>query len=127
MPKIFLSIVFVLFSSFTFANELCQLVSGSVIIAQDGKNTYLGKITNSFDSDSIFNEFGTYGSEFNNKSIWNEFSTFGSEFSNYSPFNQFTSTPPMIIKNNRIIGYLTANETMANSVSPNLIKALCGG
>ncbi len=109
------------------ANDLCQIVSGSVVIAQDGKNTYLGKIANSFDSESIFNEFGTYGSEFSSDSIWNEFATFGSEFSSYSPFNEFTSTPPMIIRNNEVIGYLSANKSIQASVSPNLLKALCGG
>ena len=107
------------------AQELCSTVSGAVLIAQDDKNTFLGKLTNSFDSQSIFNEFGTYGSEFNSASIWNQFGTFGSEFNSYSPFNSFTSTPPMIIKNRKIIGYLSANKSIQASVSPNLLKAMC--
>lgn len=108
------------------ANELCQIVDGSVLIAQDSENTYLGKITNSFDADSIFNEFGTYGNEFSSSSIWNEFSTFGNEFNSYSPFNEFSTSPPMIIKNRKIIGYLSTNDALNNAVSPNLLKALCG-
>lgn len=111
----------------TVANELCQIVKDAVVIAQDSKNTYLGKITNGFDNESIFNEFGTYGGKFSGDSIWNEFSSFGSEFSAYSPFNEFTSTPPMIIKNNEIIGYLSINKFIPAAVSPNLLKALCGG
>ncbi|WP_435276775.1 hypothetical protein ACMAZF_07510 [Psychrobium sp. nBUS_13] len=118
--------LFILFSFSTNANELCQLVDGSKIIAQDSQNTYLGKITNSFDSDSIFNEFGTYGNEFSGDSIWNEFSTFGNEFNSDSPFNEFSSSPPMIIKDKKIIGYLSANKSLQNAVSPNMLKAMCG-
>ncbi|WP_127347500.1 hypothetical protein [Pseudidiomarina mangrovi] len=108
------------------ANDLCQIVDGSVIIAQDNKNTYLGKITNSFDSDSIFNDFGAYGNEFSSDSIWNEFSTFGNQFNAYSPFNEFSSLPPMIIKNKQVIGYLSANSSIEASISPNILKIMCG-
>ncbi len=73
------------------ANDFCAIVDGSMIVAQDNKKTYLGKIANSFDSESIFNEFGTYGNEFSGKSIWNEFSTFGNEFNPSSPFNEFST------------------------------------
>jgi len=118
-------LLFSVISSNAIANETCSIVSGAKIIAQDDKNTYLGKLTNEFDSDSIFNEFGTYGSEFNQLSVFNEFGNFGSEFNSYSATNPFTSTPPMIIKNQKIIGYLSANKVIQNSISPNLVKALC--
>lgn len=126
MKKILASILF-LAAMPAAANDLCQIVDGSAIIAQDGKNTYLGKITNSFDSESIFNEFGTYGNEFSSDSIWNDFSTFGNEFNSHSPFNEFSSSPPMIIKNKKVIGYLSANDSIKASVSPNILKAMCGG
>ena len=108
-----------------FAQEICQVLEGAVIVAQDRQNTVLGKITNSFDSDSIFNEFGTYGNEFSSKSIWNEFSTFGNEFNSESPFNEFSTRPPMLIKGGRVVGYLSANSSIEPSISPNLLKALC--
>ena len=107
------------------AQDICSLVSGSVIVAQDSRNTVLGKITNSFDSDSIFNEFGTYGSEFSSDSIWNEFSTFGNEFNSESPFNEFSPSPPMIIKGGEVIGYLSVNKSIRSSISPNLLKVHC--
>ena len=107
------------------AQDACSTLRNSVIIAQDSKNTFLGRITNQYDSESIFNEFGNYGSEFSSSSIWNQFSTFGSEFSNESPNNEFTSSPPMIIKEGRIIGYLSANKNIRGSISPSLLKALC--
>jgi len=107
------------------AEELCDIVKGAVLIAQDDKNTFLGNITNAYDSKSIFNEYGTYGSEYNSSSIWNKYASFGSEYSAYSPHNSFTSTPPMIIKNKKIIGYLSANKSIGSSITPNLLKALC--
>lgn len=108
-----------------YAEELCDIVKGAALIAQDDKNTYLGQITNAYDSKSIFNEYGTYGSEYNSASIWNQYATFGSEYSNYSPHNSYTSTPPMIIKGKKIVGYLSVNKSIKSSVSPNLLKALC--
>lgn len=122
----FIVSLFIVLSFSANANDLCQTVDGSTIIAQDNENTYLGKITNSFDSDSIFNDFGTYGNEFSGESIWNQFSTFGNEFNSDSPFNEFSASPPMIIKNKKIIGYLSANKSLKNAVSPNLLKAMCG-
>ncbi len=107
------------------AQNVCSALNGSVIVAQDSSNTVLGKVTNSFDSDSIFNEFGTYGNEFSSDSIWNEFSTFGNEFNSDSPFNEVSSSPPMFIKNGEVIGYLSANKSILSSLSPNLLKALC--
>lgn len=108
------------------SQNVCSLLNGAVIIAQDDANTYLGKIASQYDSDSIFNEYGTYGSEYSSSSIWNEYSTFGSEYSDYSPFNEYTSTPPMIIKNQQIIAYLTTNKYIQGAISPNYLKALCG-
>ena len=88
-------------------------------------NTTLGKIGSPYDSASIFNEYGTYGSEYNSLSIWNQYGTFGSEYNSYSATNSYTSTPPMIIKNKKILGYLSANKSLKGSISPNLLKALC--
>ena len=96
----------------------------TTIIADDGNNTYLGEIRSQFNAKSIFNEFGRYGSEFAATSIFNEFGRYGSEFAQYSAFNDFTSSPPMIVKNNNIIGRLTTNESLAGAINPNLLKAL---
>jgi hypothetical protein len=126
MNKVIICASLIFFSSCSFAaNRLCDVVSGAVLIAQDENNTNLGNVTNSYDSDSIFNSYGAYGSEYNSKSIWNEYGTFGSEYSQYSPFNASSSRPPMLIKNGQIIGYLSNNKYINNSVSPNLLKAIC--
>jgi hypothetical protein len=122
---IFVSLFVISAATPVIAEDVCNIVKDAVIIAQDDQNTFLGKITNSYDSKSIFNEFGTYGNPFSSSSIWNEFSTFGNQFNAQSPFNQFSSSPPMIIKAKKVVGYLTANKSIKASISPNLLKALC--
>ena len=107
------------------AEEVCSILNGSKIIAQDSENTYLGEIKNKYASDSIFNDYGNYGGKYSSTSIWNQYSTLGNKYSSYSPFNKYTSTPPMIIKNGKVIGYLSSNEGIKASISPNLLKALC--
>jgi hypothetical protein len=41
---------------------------------------YLGKLNASkYDSESIWNPYGTYGNKYNSKSIWNQYGTYGSK------------------------------------------------
>jgi len=94
------------------------------LFAEDG--TYLGKLTtNEFDSDSIFNEYGTYGSKYSSKSIWNEYGTYGSKYSSQSAFNDYTSTPPYIVTSDgTIYGRLTTNKFISGAISPYSIYAI---
>ena len=96
---------------------VATLLEGAQLIADDGK--FLGKITwNDFASDSIFNSVGRYGSDVSAESIWNEVSQYGSDVSSYSPFNSVASTPPRIIKGDKVVGYLTLNDGKAKAISP---------
>jgi hypothetical protein len=97
---------------------------GSIIIAQDYDKTYLGRIDSNFGLESIFNKYGTYGSKYSNKSIWNNFSEFGNQYSQYSPFNEISIMPPMIIKGDKLIGYLTINKFIKNGISPYILKRI---
>lgn len=93
------------------------------LYSSDGK-VYLGKLTtNEFDTDSIYNEFGSFGSEFSQTSIWNEFSTYGSELSSKSAFNDLAPSPPIIVFKGKIIGYLTTNTVKTNAIAPNALKS----
>lgn len=103
--------------------KVINLLRGASIVAQDDERTFLGTLTNELNSNSIFNEIGTYGSDISSNSIWNDIGTFGSDISSYSPFNDIASTPPMIIKNGKIIGYLTVNEIISDGISPEILKA----
>lgn len=113
------------FSLPTLAADVCTKLAGATVIAQDDENTLLGKIASSFDGKSIFNEFAPHGSEYNTKSIWNKYGNFGSEYSTHSPFNKFTTTPPMLVKDGKVMGYLTVNKAIQPSITPNLLKELC--
>ena len=44
-------------SSYVSANDICTAVAGAGVIANNGK--YLGEIGSEYDSESIFNEYGT--------------------------------------------------------------------
>ena len=103
---------------------LIMQLRGARLVAQDDKNTFLGTFESSYASNSIFNEYGSFGSEYSSTSVWNEYGSFGGEYSSYSPFNKYSSTPPMIIKSGRIIGYLTTNKSMRGAVNPGIIKAI---
>jgi hypothetical protein len=121
---------------YTLENDVDSLLSGRVIesetqarilrhesfiVADDG--TYLGSLDpNSFDTDSIFNQFGPYGSQFSQTSIFNQFCPYGGQFSHLSPFNQFTQTPPKVYVNGQFSGYLTVNQLLNPRVDPKRIR-----
>jgi hypothetical protein len=105
-------------------SEIIFLLKGASVFAQDDEQTYLGKIDNKYNFESIFNEYGTYGNEYSSKSIWNEYSKFGNKYNLLSPFNDYSSSPPMIIKNGKILGYLTTNEFILGGISPYILKGI---
>jgi len=104
-------------------NNDFRLLEGTLIVADDGQ--FLGVITtNKFNSDSITNEYGKYGSQYNSNSIFNKYGNYGSEYSSLSPFNKYTSTPPKICDGNgNFIAYLTANRYLTPRVDPLLLIA----
>ncbi len=108
-------------------DDICDALDGAIVINAD--NEYIGAITASLDPDSIFSTFGDYGSKFSKKSIWNKFGDNGSRFNSKSPWSRFSSTPPRIVKDRKVIGYLTANRAVKGGVNiscviayPNLLR-----
>lgn len=88
-------------------------------------NEYIGSISNKFDPNSIFNKFGTYGNKFSSDSIWNKFGNNGNPYASNSAFNKYTSSPPRIIKNKQIIGYLTVNKYVSGAINPIVLGTVC--
>jgi hypothetical protein len=107
-------------SAFVHAQDLCQIISGASIIANDGK--FIGKLTSQYSSDSILNEYGTHGSQYSSESIWNQYGTYGSAYSPLSSFNQYASTPPVLVKGGRVIAYLSTNKSLGGAVNPYVVK-----
>lgn len=96
------------------------------IEAEDG--AFLGKLNpNEYDQDSVFNEYGSYGSEYSPTSIFNKYGSYGGEYSNLSPFNEYTSNPPKIIVNGQFVAYLTVNEYLSPRIDPRQIKQWARG
>lgn len=64
-----------------------------------------------FDSSSVCNRFGNYGSRFADTSIWNRFGSYGSRFSGESPWNKFATDPPVVVDpDGAFYGYFTSNR-----------------
>ncbi|MEQ6377108.1 copper amine oxidase N-terminal domain-containing protein [Bacillaceae bacterium S4-13-56] len=97
-----------------------------ILIADNHKGTYLGKLTtNKYDSESIFNEYGAYGSPYRSNSIWNEYGTYGSPYATYSAFNEYSQNPPIIYDlNGNIYGRVTTNPYIQDGINPNILYQL---
>lgn len=88
------------------------------LYSNDGK-VFLGTLSpNFYDSDSIFNEYGNYGSEYSSTSITNKFGTYGSEFSNESAYNQYATNPPILTYKGTTVFYVTTNKYLKNAIAP---------
>lgn len=97
-------------------NSAFDLLDGNAyLVAADGE--YLGLISsNRFDSDSITNEYGTYGSKYSTTSILNQYGEYGSKYSTKSAFNKYTQNPPQIIYQGSFYAYLTVNKYLVPSI-----------
>ena len=93
-----------------------------------GKNNkqYLGCISCSeYETDSITNEYGKYGSRYATNSIWNVYGTFGSQYSQYSWRNPYATNPPVIVdQDGDFYGHFTVNEYFVNRTRIGSIVAI---
>jgi hypothetical protein len=90
-----------------------SITPAQVLELYGGQNhdVYLGCLNcNKYQSNSIWNAYGRYGSKYQTTSIWNEYGLYGGEYSRYSPFNAYTQTPPVVVdRAGNFYGYLTVN------------------
>jgi hypothetical protein len=88
--KKFLIFWFLLYS---FVSLYAISLSELRIIASDGM--FLGTLNqNEYDSNSIYNQYGKYGSPYNTACIFNKYSNYGSDYSDKSPFNPYANNAP---------------------------------
>jgi hypothetical protein len=102
------------------AQDACAALAGASVIAEDG--TYLGKVDNQYAAESIFNEYGSYGSKYATPSIWNKYGNYGGTYSTQSPFNQYSATPPALVRSGKVLAYLTVNRATKGAISPFALK-----
>lgn len=121
MKRILFFIVCCIFSMHCIFSQTLYIYGG------EGHDVFLGKLNASkYDSKSIWNEYGTYGSEYNTNSIWNEYGTYGSAYSSYSPFNSYASYPPVIVdEEGNFYGYFTVNKYKSKRANFDLVNIIC--
>ena len=121
MKRILFFIVCCIFSMHCIFSQTLYIYGG------EDHDVFLGKLNASkYDSKSIWNEYGTYGSEYNANSIWNEYGTYGSEYSSYSPFNSYASYPPVIVDEvGNFYGYFRVNIYKSKRANFDLVNIIC--
>lgn len=91
---------------------------------ESGDGVFLGGLNpNRFDDESIFNQFGIYGSRFSPSSIFNSFSTYGNQFNTMSPYNQLGTNPPRLYVKGKFVAFLTKNEMKSPRVDPDRLRS----
>jgi hypothetical protein len=94
-----------------------------------GRNhdVYLGCINcGKYESSSIWNEYGDYGSKYNRNSIWNEYGDYGNSYNSNCPWNAYASNPPMVVDlDGNFYGYLSVNEYQSKRADFSLAMTLC--
>jgi hypothetical protein len=109
----------------TLPGTSCSSIQGAIVFANDGQ--YLGKVTsNTFDLESLGNQYGRYGSEYSSTSIFNKYGKYGGEYAALSPFNPYTSTPPILVLNERALAYLTVNRSKTPGITPTALYPCIG-
>jgi glutaredoxin-related protein len=97
----------------------------SFLQGQDGQ--FLGKIiSNKYDSDSILNKYGTYGSKYSNTSIFNKYSQYGSPYGSNSVNNPYCQTPPKLFIKGQFVGVVSVNKYVANQIPTETFLYLLG-
>lgn len=87
----------------------------SYLIGQDGQ--LLGKFTNRYDIDSIFNKYGPYGGKYSTTSIFNQYSQYGSKYGSFSVSNPYCSVPPKLFIKGQFVGHVSVNKYVSNQIS----------
>ena len=107
--------------------KLAQGLQGCSVLAQNDQQTFLGVLDfNGRDINSIFNDAGLHGSSVGIESIWKEVGLYGSEVGLYSARNGLCLKPPVIVKQNQIVGHLTINKLLLSPArfDPNELRFL---
>jgi hypothetical protein len=107
---------------------IATTTSGQTLHIYGGSNhdVYLGCLNCSkYDTNSIWNAYGTHGSKYNSNSIWNAYGTYGSKYNSSSPWNAYSNDPPVIVDaDGGFYGYFTANRHKSKRADFSLAETL---
>lgn len=104
-------------------NAVCEAVDGAAIISDDDE--YIGRITDKYAADSIYNSYGKYGGKYSALSIFNQYGKNGGKYSHGSPFNPYSSSPPRLVKGGKVIAVLSINKNLTGALNPTLLGVVC--
>jgi len=119
MKNAFINLIFIFFVVNANAQEL-------LLFGKENHKKFLGCYNcSSYNSDSICNTYGTYGSSYSSDSIFNNYGTWGSSYSSSSPWNAYSSSnevPVLVDRSGNFYGYFTINSyrSKASNLSSNL-------
>lgn len=96
------------------------------LFSDEADPVFLGILTtDKYDSNSISNTYGDYGSKYSQYSIFNTYGDYGSKYSQYSAFNDLATHPPLICDvNGNILGRLTTNTIFIDGYTWEEISAM---
>lgn len=87
------------------------------IYAQDGQ--FLGYVNDKYyDSTSLCDVFGPYGSYYSYTSIFYSYSRYGSDYSEYSAFDDDANYPPILYEDGFAVAYVSTNWEFLPRVDP---------
>lgn len=97
---------------FSFLFSLKLNAQTLLIYGGDNHDVYLGCLNcNKYESSSVWNIYGDFGSKYMTKSIWNSYGNYSGKYSNNSPFNKYASKPPVLVDSDgNFYGYFTVDE-----------------
>lgn len=94
-----------------------QGMSRGHLEAQDGR--LLGSLKpDRYDSDSVFNTYGPYGSKYSGTSIFNPYSPYGDRYSNLSARNPRATNPPRALVEGEFRAFVTINLALTPRIAP---------
>lgn len=71
------------------------------------------------------NRYGEHGSSYAADSVRNQYGAYGSTSGSFSANNRYSLTPPVIVRVNTVIGYLTSNPSIYGGVALATVDANC--
>lgn len=88
-----------------------------MVFGDRNNKVYLGCLSCSqYETDSVWNQYGDYGSKYASSSMWNTYGDYGGKYSSYSPCNQYTNTSPVIVDGaGAYYGHLSVSSIYAGS------------
>jgi hypothetical protein len=113
------------------ALTLTASAAGGDLLVFGGKNhkVFIGCLTCSqYDTDSVLNQYGSYGSRYSSTSIMNQYSDYGSKYSTYSACNPYASDPPIVTDGEGgYYGKLTLNKYASDAITNTTIVVWLSG